>query len=272
VECCEREVDEAGRQACGCTCISVLGQTTRRRCRLLAGYEHPIAIGCSRRWSEAAMLRSCSRVATSIATQALLPGTTGRHQMKSAPHLSSQDGPGRVQLEDIGPTRNRKVVGSNPTSGSISAGQGLSSKASTFGVDQTVATSAPELTSVRLRTGLPTGAATPGSASRDWCKASVAVDGMAGCCRMVEVSESGESAWRNRRPSARAIRHAWLTDAIRQVHAASRQGTVASAASPERQTVVMRTHRPAPATIPRSPLVGFCFPPDVIVLRVCWYL
>jgi hypothetical protein len=25
------EVDEAGRQACGCTCISVLGQTTRRR-------------------------------------------------------------------------------------------------------------------------------------------------------------------------------------------------------------------------------------------------
>jgi hypothetical protein len=39
--------------------------------------------------------------------------------MESDPHVSSQDGPGRVQLEDFGPTRNRKVVGSNPTSGSI---------------------------------------------------------------------------------------------------------------------------------------------------------
>jgi hypothetical protein len=29
-EYCERDVDEAGRQACGWTCISVLGQTTRR--------------------------------------------------------------------------------------------------------------------------------------------------------------------------------------------------------------------------------------------------
>jgi hypothetical protein len=38
--------------------------------------------------------------------------------MESAPLLSSQDGTGRVQLEGFGPTRNRKVVGSNPTSGS----------------------------------------------------------------------------------------------------------------------------------------------------------
>jgi hypothetical protein len=38
--------------------------------------------------------------------------------MKSVPHLSSHDGPGRVHLEGFGPTRNRKVVGSNPTSGS----------------------------------------------------------------------------------------------------------------------------------------------------------
>src|SRR5215204_715787 len=53
--------------------------------------------------------------------------------MKSAPLLSSQDGSGRVQLEGFGPTRNRKVVGSNPTSGSISAGEGLSSKTSRFG-------------------------------------------------------------------------------------------------------------------------------------------
>jgi hypothetical protein len=43
--------------------------------------------------------------------------------MESPPLLSSQDGPGRVRLEDFGPTRNRKVEGSNPSSGSISAGQ-----------------------------------------------------------------------------------------------------------------------------------------------------
>jgi putative transposase len=43
------------------------------------------------------------------------------------------------------------------------------------------------------------------------------------CCRVLAVSESGFYAWRSRAPSARAIRHAWLTDAIRQVHAASRQ-------------------------------------------------
>jgi hypothetical protein len=43
--------------------------------------------------------------------------------MESVPLLSSQDGYGRVQMEDVGPTRNRKVVGSNPTSGSKTAGQ-----------------------------------------------------------------------------------------------------------------------------------------------------
>jgi putative transposase len=43
------------------------------------------------------------------------------------------------------------------------------------------------------------------------------------CCRVLDVSESGYYAWRSRPPSARAIRHAWLTDAIHQVHAASRQ-------------------------------------------------
>jgi hypothetical protein len=43
--------------------------------------------------------------------------------MESVPVLSSQDGSGRVQLEGFGPTRNRKVVGSNPTSGSKTAGQ-----------------------------------------------------------------------------------------------------------------------------------------------------
>jgi transposase-like protein len=34
----------------------------------------------------------------------------------------------------------------------------------------------------------------------------------------------------------------------------------------------MRTRRPRPATIPRSAFAGFCFPPDVIVLAVRWYL
>ena len=40
--------------------------------------------------------------------------------------------------------------------------------------------------------------------------------------RVLEVSESGYSAWRKRAPSARAIRQAWLTDLIREVHLASR--------------------------------------------------
>jgi hypothetical protein len=37
--------------------------------------------------------------------------------------LSSQDGPGWHVLDGCVSTRNRKVVGSNPTSGSITAGQ-----------------------------------------------------------------------------------------------------------------------------------------------------
>ncbi|GII32988.1 transposase [Planotetraspora mira] len=42
------------------------------------------------------------------------------------------------------------------------------------------------------------------------------------CCRVMGVSESGYYAWRTRPPSARALRHAWLTDMIREVHTASR--------------------------------------------------
>jgi len=34
----------------------------------------------------------------------------------------------------------------------------------------------------------------------------------------------------------------------------------------------MRTRRPRPATVPRSAFAGFCFPPEVIVLSVRWYL
>ncbi|MEU4644737.1 IS3 family transposase [Micromonospora sp. NPDC023814] len=47
------------------------------------------------------------------------------------------------------------------------------------------------------------------------------------CCRVLEVSASGYYAWRNRPPSPRALRHAWLTDQIRAVHLASR-GTYGS--------------------------------------------
>src|SRR4249919_2614749 len=39
-----------------------------------------------------------------------------------------------------------------------------------------------------------------------------------------------------------------------------------------RQTVVMRPCRPRPASVPRSAFAGFCFPPEVIVLAVRWYL
>lgn len=42
-------------------------------------------------------------------------------------------------------------------------------------------------------------------------------------CRVLSVSESGYYAWRDRPPSVRAIRHAWLTDVIASVHAASRE-------------------------------------------------
>jgi putative transposase len=41
-------------------------------------------------------------------------------------------------------------------------------------------------------------------------------------CRLLEVAESGFYEWRSRPPSQRAIRHTWLTDQIRAVHAASR--------------------------------------------------
>ena len=39
---------------------------------------------------------------------------------------------------------------------------------------------------------------------------------------MLEVTESGFYDWRTRPPSERAIRHAWLTDLITQVHLDSR--------------------------------------------------
>ncbi|WP_287001649.1 IS3 family transposase, partial [Gordonia sp. UBA7860] len=41
-------------------------------------------------------------------------------------------------------------------------------------------------------------------------------------CRLLEVTESGYYAWRSRAPSAREVRHAWVTEQIRAVHIASR--------------------------------------------------
>ena len=42
-------------------------------------------------------------------------------------------------------------------------------------------------------------------------------------CRVVGVSVSGFYAWRKRKPSARAVRHAMIAEVIREVHAESRQ-------------------------------------------------
>jgi putative transposase len=41
-------------------------------------------------------------------------------------------------------------------------------------------------------------------------------------CRVMDVSVSGYYDWLSRPPSARSIRHAWLTDVITEVHQASR--------------------------------------------------
>ena len=40
--------------------------------------------------------------------------------------------------------------------------------------------------------------------------------------RVLHVAESGYYVWRERPPSARTVRHAWLTEAIIGIHAASR--------------------------------------------------
>jgi IS6 family transposase len=34
----------------------------------------------------------------------------------------------------------------------------------------------------------------------------------------------------------------------------------------------MTTRRPGPAPVPRSAFAGFCFPPEVIVLALRWYV
>jgi putative transposase len=40
-------------------------------------------------------------------------------------------------------------------------------------------------------------------------------------CRCLDVAASGFYEWRSRPPSKRAVRHAWLTDVIGQIHTAS---------------------------------------------------
>jgi hypothetical protein len=40
--------------------------------------------------------------------------------------------------------------------------------------------------------------------------------------RVLNVSESSYDHWRSRPPSARSVRHAWLTDTITAIHTASR--------------------------------------------------
>lgn len=75
-------------------------------------------------------------------------------------------------------------------------------------------------------------------------------------CRVVSVAESGFYAWRGRAPSPRAIRHAWLTDLIRQVHTAS-NGIYGRPAGPRRTYPWPRYHSRARcggvADAPRRP-------------------
>ena len=45
---------------------------------------------------------------------------------------------------------------------------------------------------------------------------------MKAACELLDVSRAGFYAWKNRLPSATAIRPAWLTDVITEIHTASR--------------------------------------------------
>ena len=64
--------------------------------------------------------------------------------------------------------------------------------------------------------------------------------------RVLGVSESGYYEWRGRAPSARAVRHAWLTEQIQAVHLASR-GTYGSPAGARRAHLGPGHHRRATA-------------------------
>lgn len=60
---------------------------------------------------------------------------------------------------------------------------------------------------------------------------------------MLGVAVSGYYRWLIARPSESTIRHAWLTDVIRQVHAGSR-GAYGSDVSTPRQQCNQSDHRP----------------------------
>lgn len=51
-------------------------------------------------------------------------------------------------------------------------------------------------------------------------------------CRVLRVAKSGYYAWRARPPSARTVRHAWLTEAIIGIHTASRAPTASAVCTP----------------------------------------
>jgi len=57
--------------------------------------------------------------------QTILLYPSGAVWTDDAAHVSRLDPSGADQIDANHPTRNRKVVGSNPTSGSISAGQSM---------------------------------------------------------------------------------------------------------------------------------------------------
>jgi hypothetical protein len=57
--------------------------------------------------------------------QTILLDPTGAVWTHEAPNVSRLDPSGAVQVDAERPSRNRKVVGSNPTSGSKTAGQSM---------------------------------------------------------------------------------------------------------------------------------------------------
>jgi putative transposase len=77
---------------------------------------------------------------------------------------------------------------------------------------------------------------------------------------MLEASESGLCAWRSPPPSERAIRHAWLTDLVTEIRAASRQtcGSIRVHSSPGNGLGMLTFHpvRSASSHVRSQPMVG----------------
>jgi len=77
-----------------------------------------------------------------------------------ASNVSRPDPSGADQIDAEHPSRNRKVEGSNPSSGSIAAGRRLSSKTGAFGLIRRWQPDPPDLALIHLRVGSPSG---------EWC-------------------------------------------------------------------------------------------------------